>query len=117
MNGPLMEKWYGRYVSTFIVSTKRRELSMEVHEQAELERVMKQSLAGTRSLAKDKRIVKAGRAGMQYCKSNGFDAGVALNLFDEKGTITPLTGDKALAYLIAGVAFELLDAEKGEHVG
>jgi len=86
---------------------------MEAHEQAELEKVMKQSLARTRSLTKDKRIIKAGKAGIQYCKSNGFDAGIALNLFDEKGTITPLTGDKALAYLMTGMASELLDAEKG----
>jgi len=86
---------------------------MEAHEQAELEQVMKQSLARTRSLAKDRRIVKAGAAGVQYCKSKGLTVGAALNVFDEKGTVTPLTGDRALMYMVAGVASELLDAEKG----
>jgi hypothetical protein len=82
---------------------------MEAHEQAELEKVMRQSLAKTRNLTKDRRIVKAGAAGVQYCKSRGLNAGV-VNLFDEKGDITPLTGDRALTYLMAGMASELVES-------
>lgn len=81
---------------------------MEAHEQAELEKVMRQSLAKYRHLTKDKRIVKAGAAGVQYCKSKGLTS-IEVGLFDEKGNITPLRGDEALSYMMVGMASELVE--------
>jgi len=82
---------------------------MKVHEQKELEKIMRQSLAETQGLPKDKRVIKAGIVGSTYCKSKKLRFYDVLNIFDEKGNITTLTGDKALSYLIAGMAVGLVE--------
>ncbi len=83
---------------------------MENHELQQLETIVRQSLIKSRSLPLDQRISKAGLAGVRYLAANKLEAPV-LNLVLESGKYTTLRGTQAAAYLMAGMAKELINEE------
>jgi hypothetical protein len=82
---------------------------MQTHEQIELKKAMRQSFDNVQELPKDERIKKAATDGANYCKAKGLNVRSVIGIIDDDGNIAQVTGDRALSYIMAGLAVELFD--------